>query len=230
MRPNLRFCAKQDVYGSVIVQVSDAAGKRARTSITVRGPITRISLDAKDWKFLFGRGMPSRPTNHPQGGWMFAFPKIGEGILSYLTHATVSGRLEASALSARIEIVTEGPVEFDHYTESHNTSPYPAHARFMIQRKNYLTLDENDRWWSRLIAVKLEKGMHEMRVPLEPEYWSNVYGKVGNSSAAALRGFRRALSETDQIGFTFGGGNYYGHGVRVKNGTASFILHEMRVE
>jgi hypothetical protein len=230
MRPNRRFCANRNVYGTATVRVTDATGRRALDTLKIRGPLTRISTNPKDWFFVFGRNMPTRPVSNGQGGWMFDFPKMGQGILSYLMHPTRGGRPEGSEISARVEIVTEGDVIFDHYTEPNNTSPYPAHARFMIQRMPYLTEDENDRWWSRLIAIKLEKGTHEIRVPIDPAYWSNVYGKIGNSSPQALRGFRRALKETDQIGFTFGGGNFYGHGVRVKNGTATFILHEMWVD
>jgi len=231
VRSGSKFCARKGVHGESRILVTDSQGHRTSGRVTVRGPITRISMDSDDWHFLFGRGMPPHPTAHGPNQWLFAFPAIeSRGVLSYLMHPTPRGRIEASALYAKIEIVTDGPVEFDHYTESHNTSAFPAHARFMIQRKDQLTTHEFDRWWSREIAVKLEAGVHEMRVPITPELWSSVYGKVGNSSEAALEGFYRALKETDQIGFTFGGGNYFGHGVRVKNGTATFILREMRLE
>jgi hypothetical protein len=63
-----------------------------------------------------------------------------------------------------------------------------------------------------------------MTVPLTPDQWSSVYRKVGNLNSSTLAGFQDALANLGDVGMTFGGGCFAGHGVNVSGGTARFVL------
>ena len=86
-----------------------------------------------------------------------------------------------------------------------------------------------DRWWSNPIAFELSAGSATITVPLAPDQWSSVNGKVGNADAGALAGFQSALKAVSSLGLTFGGGCFFGHGVDVSGGTARFVLLKYEV-
>ena len=46
----------------------------------------------------------------------------------------------------------------------------------------------------------------------------------GIESVATQAGFANALAEVAFVGFTCGGGYFYGHGVNMESGTATFTL------
>jgi hypothetical protein len=54
--------------------------------------------------------------------------------------------------------------------------------------------------------------------------WSDVIGEFGTLSATTQAGFAATLASVSQIGMTFGGGCFFGHGVNVSGGTAAFEL------
>ena len=54
--------------------------------------------------------------------------------------------------------------------------------------------------------------------------WISVLGERANASAAATAGFKQA------IGFAFGRGCFYGHGVRVSDGNARFAVTRYAVK
>ena len=59
---------------------------------------------------------------------------------------------------------------------------------------------------------------------------SSSFGKLGNANAEANKGFEAALKDVANVGFTFGGGCFFGHGAFVTNGTARFIVTEFKVK
>jgi hypothetical protein len=209
--------------GSVVLTVTDAKRKTARAEVMVRLPF-KPSLNGADW-LIRSTVAILRPTNLTHSpGWFLDFPVLGSGrSVGYVTQARPFSYLEGSALEARFSIATEGPVVFDHYTEAINTSDFPAHVRFLLQN-GPISWDMNGRWWSNPIAVKLEPGSFTLRVPLDPSQWSNVSGQKGDFDASTRAGFARVLANTSELGFTFGGGFFFGHGVRVSGGKARFIL------
>lgn len=66
-------------------------------------------------------------------------------------------------------------------------------------------------------------------VPLQPEHWSSVDGKFGNTDAETRFGFEKALLNVTRLGVTFGGGCSFGHGIRVSGGTAKFTLTQYAI-
>ncbi len=228
--PDGQFCADRNQSGITNITVSDAAGNKLTRAVSVRGPISQLSKNHRDWRILYGKGMPLLPSNEAEGGWSFQFPDIQAGHVSYLTQKVFPGYLRAHTLVARIRIETEGDVRFDYKTQSNNTCEYPAHVRFYLQKGAALSYNPLDRWWSNPIAIELREGSFELRVPVSPEQWSNTAGQAGNLSATTIKGFKTALENLDQIGFTFGGGCFFGHGVRTENGSARFVLEDIGIE
>lgn len=224
------FCAHPKLVGTYSLSISDSVGQSQVHQMWTKGPITEFSMRPQDWNILYGHGMPLNPTKNDSLSWYLDFPQIGRGVLGYVTQNVYPGRLIiGSALQAKITIETTSNAVFDHYTNPNNTSDFPAHVRFFIQRGASLSYDPMDRWWSNPVALKLQDGKWELKVKLSPDQWTNVNGQRGDSSISTISGFNRALQEVNQVGFTFGGGFFFGHGVRVKDGEARFILEEMTI-
>jgi hypothetical protein len=60
--------------------------------------------------------------------------------------------------------------------------------------------------------------------------WASVFGERANASAAAAVGFKQAIANLGNVGFAFGGGCFYGHGVPVSGGGARFAITNCAVK
>lgn len=159
--------------------------------------------------------------------------------IHYLTQPYVGPLPAGQSLKATIEISTTGNPVFLYQTEPGNNCNTPASVRFFVQRLEnrnpppYVMLDENARWWSNPVALTLQDtaGAVLLSAPIDPSQWSNVSGHRGDFDADTLAGFNNAMTNHDAIGFTFGGGCFYGHGSGLAaGGTARFTLSDLRVE
>ena len=54
--------------------------------------------------------------------------------------------------------------------------------------------------------------------------------KKGDYDVATTAGFVQALRQLGNVGFVFGGGCYYGHGVNISGGTARFTLSHYSIK
>jgi hypothetical protein len=81
------------------------------------------------------------------------------------------------------------------------------------------------RWWSDPVAFQLAPRAAELTAALMPEQWVSVFGKRGDFDASSKAGFG-GYSADRNVGFTFGGGCFFGHGVNVIDGTARFNATE----
>jgi len=181
----------------------------------------------------YSPGMPRHPLP-AVGGWRFEFPGY-EGPLpcrdfvppcpsaNYIT-TKAAGPLHGSSIELSVEI--KGRPEFNYALEEDNTCSAPASARLLIQRRGDDLTEAFDRWWSNPGAIALTEGQYSLTVPLNPGQWQSVDGKNGEEASDA---FYAALEEVENIGLTFGGGCYYGHGVNVSGGEASFALKRMMI-
>jgi hypothetical protein len=131
---------------------------------------------------------------------------------------------DATYLTATFKVVATGTPKFNYMFETGNTCANPAHARLLFARTGWSKGGEFYRWWANSNAYELAPGGATLAVPLIPEQWSSVFGKLGSHDAAALDGFRSALKSVGQVGLVFGGGCFFGHGVSVSGGTAKFIM------
>jgi hypothetical protein len=136
----------------------------------------------------------------------------------------VGSLADATYLTATFKVVATGTPKFNYMFESGNTCANPAHARLLFARTGWSKGGEFYRWWANSNAYKLAPGGAALTVPLIPNQWSSVFGKLGSHDAASLDGFRSALKNVGQVGLVFGGGCFFGHGVSVSGGSAKFIM------
>lgn len=184
-----------------------------------------LSLSATQWEALSVPDyMPLQNT--PNGQLTFAFPS--QGSINYI-YSTAPPEQISGSVSVTMQVTGSGPVVFDYMTEPFNTCVTASTVRPFIWA-NHTGFGEFDRWWSNPTAYELAPGAITLTVPLTSDRWSSVYGKFGNADPTAEAGFTRALRNVSQLGLTFGGGCFYGHGVRVKGGSANFFVSSYQVK
>ena len=77
-------------------------------------------------------------------------------------------------------------------------------------------------WAPSGVTLKLGDGQTLTSV-LDPSVWTNCYGQHDTS------GFAGALENAMGIGFTFGGQKFFGHGVYLSSGSATFKVDSYTV-
>jgi hypothetical protein len=193
---------------------------------------TVVPLNAQAWSILYSPGMPPHPTPQAGGGWYFDFPTAPNSV-NYVVAAVnmaASGYVDASIL-----VTTTETAVFTYNRQSDNTCAYPAHVRFLLQEKGDNLSGTNGkqyfRWWSNRAAYRLAPGAANLRASLtDLSQWTSVSGEKANASAAAAAGFKQAMANLGNVGFSFGGGCFYGHGVRVSGGGARFAVTSYAVK
>lgn len=215
----------------LIASLCLAQGKHAPSTT---GPIS-TSLAASNWQEIANGPVPL--TNCCGGALSFNFP-VEDGTypsMNYLFSALGAshGKKHQAGVdlstyhyfSTSLQIVTTGSPTFNYVlNDPSNTCGTPASVRPYFQQANDNYANEFGRWWANPISYTLQAGQVTMTVPIDPGQWSSVYGKLGNTDAASLVGFQAALRSVGNIGMTFGGGCFFGHGVNISGGTAQFLV------
>jgi hypothetical protein len=182
-------------------------------------------MEAAAWNILYSPAMPSHPTP-TYGGWYFDFPSCNGTNECSVHYVTVPLGLSVTEfVRAGFEIATTGKPVFHYKLQPDNTCDYPAHARFLLQRKDddLSVRSEFYRWFSSS-GFRLDAGSADLTVPLRPAEWVSVFGKHGDDDESTRTAFYQALHELENVGFVFGGGCFYGHGVNVIGGSARFLV------
>lgn len=193
-----------------------------------------LPTDARKWE-TWGWYMDG-PNVYNNGGVVFDWPQMPENV----TYVGVRSRFNIDSkhyVTFTGQLLTSGNPVFDYNTEpGYNTCVFPAHARAYLEQKGWANGDEFYRWWSQDVIVNgvvtqpasvllaAPSKSFSVTIPLTPDRWSSVFGKYGNSSPQALAGWHRALKNLVWIGFSLGGGCFFGHGVGIDNGSAQFIV------
>ena len=187
-----------------------------------------LDLSAGVWQIL---NNGATLFNDAEGGLYFDFPveedtscKPGCDNVNYLltTHVptSISGMIR---VTLRVDS-TGGTPEFQYTT---NAACSPASVRAMIW-SNDNDYSDGYRWWSNPIAYTLDAGYVTWNIPIDPAWWSGVFGQRANSSNQALHQWARAISDVSSLAVTFGG-CFFGHGVFVTGGTARFTIQNYEV-
>lgn len=174
-------------------------------------------MTASNWTFKYSPGMPTHPRAS-DGGWQFTFPNANG--VGYLT-TNQRPAFASASIRASIAVSTVGDPFFEYRTEAVNTCVSPATVRLFFQRRgdnmSGMGAFEFYRWWSNPVAYELRAGHVDLTGDLtDPTQWTSVNGRSGAVDEPA---FRAALADLGAVGFTFGGGCFFGHGVYVVPGT-----------
>lgn len=165
-------------------------------------------------------GMPLRPTQTPEG-WAFDFP-LAPGSVHYVT--SPSGSLAGKThiiLHYRIEAAPS--VEFSPVCCADLPAIGPT---IYFQEKGDDWNTDGLRWWATFDApTPMKPGEYQMDIPLDGA-WSSVMTMTATGNPQQ---FASAKANADRVGFTFGGGDGYGHGVYA-NGAARFVVTLFKIE
>jgi hypothetical protein len=124
-----------------------------------------------------------------------------------------------SILTLSFKIEADSSSMFNFKLEKDNTcNGPPASVRAILQRAGDDLQEADYRFWSNPGYVILAPGEYTMTVELSPDQWTNVDGERSAS------GFAEMLKNMGNIGVTFGGGCFFGHGVNVSGGGGRFIM------
>ncbi len=137
-------------------------------------------------------------------------------------------------ITARV-VYTGDPIINFRFEQSNTCERDPTMRPYMEQRGYFRGKDdkkEHKRWWSRAGTVELfEDGTVTFMVPLTAESWSSLHGKFGDFNAESRDGFRRTVEgKWGRIGFTGGGGCFFGHGVNTEPGSGTVTIHVLNFE
>jgi hypothetical protein len=138
-------------------------------------------------------------------------------------------------VNANISVTTTETPIFVYNLQPDNNCVYPARVRFLLQQKGDDLSARNGkqyfRWWSNSVAYQLAPGQARLSASLaDLNQWTSVLGEKANESAAATAGFKQAIANLGNVGFSFGGGCFFGHGVRVSGGGARFAVTNYAVK
>ena len=185
-------------------------------------------MEAAEWNILYSPSMPAHP-NPIDGGWYFDFPSCNGTNACSIHYLTVPVNLSASTrVRAAFQIATTGTPAFHYKLQPDNTCDYPAHVRYILQRRGDDLWSEFYRWFS-APGFMLKDGSADLSVPLKPDQWISVFGKRGDYNENTRTGFYQALQNLGNVGFVFGGGCFLSHGVNVLGGSARFQVSEFSV-
>ena len=217
MKASARLCL---AFTVAVALAAPAAGqKKGKTSVD--------PMDPSAWQIgpitptrNYSVNMPLTPSPHPDG-WSFDFPQPNKeaGHVHYLTF--VHG-----PLNGKSQIVLRYRIEADPGVEIYPTNypNWPSILTIYFQRKgdNWSGKGEYEtyRWWSTFRDHSpLKPGTYELSVGLD-ENWTAVQTSSATNNPKA---FREAIRNAERVGFTFGGGDGWGHGVYA-TGPARFVL------
>jgi hypothetical protein len=190
-----------------------------------------VALKPAKWNILWSQNMPAHPSALGDDGWSFDFPKgtdfCGQkyncpGVHYVITqHTKVIERGSTITVRGRIEV--SGTPSFNYHLEPSNTCKSAPKARVLLQRKNDNMYGSDNRYWSNPVAIPLLPGGFSVRIKVEGGQWTNVDGSFNED------GFDKTLQNMGNIGLTFGGGCFFGHGVNVSGGGAKFVVTEFAI-
>jgi len=167
----------------------------------------------------YSSGMPLHPAQTGDG-WAFDFPI--EGSVHYVTYKY--GSLAAKTkIVMRYRIEAEPSVQFIPPCCAQLLGVGPT---MYFQQKGDDWNADGKRWWATFNAPwPIVSGEHELVIPLDGR-WTSVYTMTADANPDK---FIAAKNNSERIGFTFGGGDGYGHGVYA-TGPARFVVTDFRVE
>jgi hypothetical protein len=89
---------------------------------------------------------------------------------------------------------------------------------------------EFGRWWSDDVLVLADGPAQTVTASLkQPARWVSVWGKHGDASSQATKGFYTAQGSLKELRIAFGGGCFAGHGVNARDGAVRVAVLDMRI-
>jgi hypothetical protein len=199
-----------------------------------------VAQEPQSWYILYSSGAGDHSTAPPTA-WAISLPDAG-GHLNYVeTPFRSTVRPQQIALTYQ---VVESPGAIPISSEAaaspcrdHNPCTPVAEFHVFFEQVGDDLTSETGRWWYkpgfRLTDVPddsydaqpfvADGQPHTIAIPLTADMWTSV---TGHGTAAD---FEAALKNVGYVGMTFGGSDFFGHGVEMKQGTVRFELFDYNV-
>ena len=207
------------IAGGLLLGTSASGQATMRLTAWEIGPVTP--------RRNYSVNMPLHPAPHPQGGFYFdiPYPVAAAGHVHYVTfrHGSLEGK---SRIVLRYRLETAPGVQLVP-TKERPGVPSILSIYFQRAGDNWSGRGpfEAYRWFSTFRTHSpITPGEHELSVRLD-EGWTAVQTSSVRTNPAA---FRDAVQNADRVGFVFGGGDGYGHGVYA-TGPARFVVTSFKV-
>jgi hypothetical protein len=190
-------------------------------SIKYSGPLNMPTNPAatSGWSIRYSPGMPPSMSQNADGTYYVDLP-YQDG-LRYVVQGA-QGDPTGKTITIKFELVGAGELLA---VDPRETCPCSVSIFLQPQGDSLTVTDEFKRWWSHKIPLNPQG---ETSVVVSPENWTQVFGKRGSDFPQQ---FQAAMSNLANVGFTFGGRHFGGHGIYVKQGTGSmrFVLKEYSI-
>jgi len=215
----------------VIKTVGLAVALLCLTSCALHGPPNiqpqqpdSVSLDPQNWYIYYSGGLPPHPSPDASAAWSLDFPSFQDG--GHVNYVETPFRASTNVLhNVHISFVVQSDAPKYHVMDETDKPPATVHVFFEQQNDNLV--EPNGRWWADPSKYNLGSDDNDeitMTIPLTPASWTNVYSKSDSKS------FYESLQNVGWIGVTFGGQDFWGHGVALTGGTSKFVLKNMYVD
>jgi hypothetical protein len=184
-----------------------------------------VSLNPQDWYIFYSAGMPHHPSPNAHGAWSFPFPTGGQaaGEVNY-----VQTPFNATIIPHSVHLSFRVDSASPQYAVIDPKDVLPATVHIFFEQQNDDLSNPNGRWWADTSGYNLGSRDNQtitITVPFDPTQWSNVYDDAYDPAA-----FYAALANVGWIGVTCGGQYFWGHGVVLSSGSASYVLVDFHVE
>lgn len=182
-----------------------------------------VSLNPQSWFILYGQNMPDHPLQSSTGAWSISLPSA-PGSIKYL-QAPYSASSLPSAVSITFRIDSSPGVIYNGKVDPAAVDPATFHL--FLERRGDDFRHEYYRWWAcndGYVLGSKDNSEVTINVPLTADRWTSVGGHHDSAE------FAETLQNLGWVGMTFGGANFWGHGVNMLGGTATFTLIDFRVD
>jgi hypothetical protein len=182
-----------------------------------------VSLNPQSWYILYGKGVPDQPSPSTAGAWSICLPDAPGSIHYVQTPYTPSSLPTKVSITFRIDSSSNAV----YNGEVDPAAVDPATFHLFLERRGDNFTNEYFRWWAGAGAYVLgskDNSVVTLEVPLTADNWTSVYGHHNDAE------FADTLNNLGWVGMTFGGRNFWGHGVNMLGGSATFTLLDFRIE
>lgn len=179
------------------------------------------------WKIKGSGGMPAVLNKSDGALGQFSFPVTqSQGFVGYVESDYVGPK--PSSISMVYNIQGDGVFDANWTGLNGPTNGCftPPSITLVAQVQNDDLQGQDGRWWSGTTTL-VNGNTVTISIPTDPSLWTNVEGKIGSTR---INKFESTFSKLGHVGFTFGGGCNYGHGVNLDSGTSTFILQSYEVK
>jgi hypothetical protein len=179
-----------------------------------------LDLTAASWTANDDNGHDVTLANDAFGGLYLDIPVMPDTIcqssatcdhISYLYTSHVPTVISGT-LVVTFKVETTGNPTFSGIEYNTQCPTNPPTVRPLIWAHDNSRRD-GDRWWSHDIAYILASGTVTLSIPIDPANFSGVNGEMANQDHRTLLNWNRAINRVSSLGFTFGAGCSYSHGI-----------------